>query len=120
MPALPGHIDLGLVSTVRNDGSIQGGLGLGARDDKFDLQQPSKEFMERPLSPTHRWSPRWGRNCPRRCVPLVAAEPRDRRRFPCDLSNLGKQLREMMVTYGRDWLGSETSFAQIDMAVGKQ
>ena len=121
MPAQPGRIYLGLVSTVRNDGPIQGGLGLGVREAEFDMQQPSKEFMGAFRIADASMVTSLGPKLSEKVLflwklPSRAVAPGSTVAFRV----WQKQLREMMVTYGRDWLASETSFAQIDVPVMKQ
>jgi hypothetical protein len=121
MHAVPGRIYLGLVSTVRNDGPIQGGLSLGAKDAEFDLQQQNKEFMGAFRIADASMVTSLGPKLSEKVVFLW--------KLPSQAIAAGshvtfrvwqKQLHEMMVTYGRDWLPSETSFAQIDVPVVKQ
>jgi hypothetical protein len=119
--AEPGRVYLGLVSTIRNDGPIQGGLSLGLKGEEFDLQQPHKEFvgafriadasMVTSLGPKLSEKVVFLWKLPRSAVAAGSS---------ATFRVWQKQLHEMMVTYGRDWLPSETSFAQIDVPVVKQ
>lgn len=120
-PADPGHVYLGLVSTIRNDGPIQGGLSMGSKDAEFDLQLPHNEFigafriddasMVTSLGPKLSDQVVFLWKLPRAAI--VAGSR-------VTLRVWQKQLREMVVTYGRAWLASETSFAQIDVPVVKR
>ncbi len=120
MPAEPGRIYLGLVSTIRNDGPIQGGLSLGTKDAEFDLQQPRKEFIGAFRIADASMVPSLGPKLSEKVVFLW--------KLPRDAISAGshvtmrvwqKQLREMVVTYGTGWLASETSYAQIVVPVVK-
>ncbi len=120
MPAEPGRVYLGLVSTIRNDGPIQGGLSMGTKDAEFDLQQPSKEFMGAFRIADASMVPALGPKLSEKVVFLW--------KLPRDAISVGsnvtlrvwqKQLREMVVTYGKGWLASETSFAQVVVPVVK-
>ena len=121
MPATPDHIYLGLVSVVRNDGPIQGSLSAAVRDAEFDLQLPHKEFLDAYRIADSSMVVALGPKLSEKLVFLwkvprseVAAGSK------VTLRVWQKQLREMVVTYGRAWLPSETSFAQIDVPVVKR
>jgi hypothetical protein len=120
-PAKPGYDYLALVSTVRNDGPIRGGLSTGSHDDEFDLQKPSKEFLGA------------FRIADASIVPAIGPKLSDELLFVWKLPSgevkpsstvtlrvWKKQLREMIVTYGKVWLSSDTSFAQITLPVVKR
>jgi hypothetical protein len=119
--AEPGRVYLGLVSTIRNDGPIQGGMSMGSGDPEFDLQQPSKEFigafriadasMVTALGPKLSEEVLFLWKLPQAAVSAGSV---------VTLRVWQKQLREMIVTYGKGWLASETSFAQIDVPVVKR
>jgi hypothetical protein len=120
MPAVPGRTYLGLVSTVRNDGPIQGGLSLGTKDAEFDLQEPSKEFMGAFRIADASMVTSLGPKLSEKVVFLWKLPSRAiAAGSSASFRVWQKQLHEMMVTYGRDWLASETSFAQIDVPVVK-
>jgi hypothetical protein len=120
-PPKPGYDYLALVSTVRNDGPIRGGLGTGSHDDLFDLQKPSKEslgaFRIADASIVGALGPKlsdellfvWK-------LPIGEIKPGS----SVTLRVWKKQLREMIVTYGKVWLSSDTSFAQITLPVVKR
>jgi hypothetical protein len=120
-PAEPGRVYLGLVSTVRNDGPIQGGLSTGSGDPEFDLQQPSKKFsgafriadasMVTALGPKLSEKVVFLWKLPQAAISAGSV---------VTLRVWQKQLREMVVTYGKGWLASETAFAQIDVPVEKR
>ena len=119
--AKPGYSYLGVVSTARNNGPIQGGLSIGAHDVEFEPQEPSKEFVGAfriadasivtSLGPKlsdellFLWKVPSGEITPGSSVTLRVWK---------------KQLQEMIVTYGKAWLSSETSFAQITLPVVKR
>jgi hypothetical protein len=119
MHAEPGHIYLGLVSTVRNDGPIQGSL-MEFKDAEFDLQQPHKEFVGAfriaDASEVVALGPKLSEN-----VVFLWKLPRSAIAVGSDvtLRVWQKQLRELVVTYGKTWLPSETSYAQIVLPVVK-
>jgi hypothetical protein len=119
MPAGPGHIYLGLVSTVRNDGPIQGSL-MGFNDPEFDLQQPHKDFVGAfriaDASAAVALGPKLSEQ-----VVFLWKLPRNAIAVGSDvaLRVWQKQLRELVVTYGKTWLPSETSYAQIVLPVVK-
>jgi hypothetical protein len=121
MPAEPGRIYLGVVSTIRNDGPIQGGLSTGLNDAEFDLQQPGKEFVGAFRIADASMVASLGPKLSEKVVFLW--------RLPRSAIDVGsvvtlrvwqKQLREMVVTYGKDWLASETSYAQVVVPVVKR
>jgi hypothetical protein len=113
-PAEPGHVYLGLVTMVRNDGTIRGLL-----EHELDLRdQPRKEF-------TGVFRHADGSN-----LPSLGPKLTDELVFLWKLPNSAiapgskvtvrvwqKMFSEMMVTYGKDWLASETSYAQVTMPV---
>jgi hypothetical protein len=119
-PAEPGRVYLGVVSTIRNDGPIQGGLIIGARNPEFDLQQPTKEYvgafriadasMVTALGPKLSEKVLFLWKLPQTAISAGST---------VTLRVWQKQLREMVVTYGKGWLPSETSFARIDVPVVK-
>ncbi|HEY1841340.1 MAG TPA: hypothetical protein VGG53_14180 [Mycobacterium sp.] len=121
MPAEPGHIYLGLVSTIRNDGPIQGSLSTGLKHAEFDLQQPRNEFLGAfriaDASMVVLLAPKLSEK-----VVFLWKVPRSEvaAGSSVTLRVWQKQLREMVVTYGKDWLASETSYAQIVVPVVKR
>jgi hypothetical protein len=121
MPATPDHIYLGLVSVVRNDGPIQGSLSAAASDAEFDLQQPHKELLGAYRIADSSMVVALGPKLSEKLVFLWKV-PRSEVAVgsKVTLRVWQKQLREMVVTYGRAWLPSETSFAQIDVPVVKR
>ena len=120
MPATPDHIYLGLVSVVRNDGPIQGSLSAAASDPEFDLQLPHKEFLDAYRIADSSMVVALG---PKLSEKLVFLWKVPRAEITAGshvtLRVWQKQLRELVVTFGRAWLPSETSFAQIDVPVVK-
>jgi hypothetical protein len=120
MPATPDHVYLGLVSSVRNDGPIQGSLGGVIDSAEFDLQQPHKEFLGAfriaDSSAVVALGPKLSEK-----VVFLWKVPRSEvaAGSTVTLRVWQKQLREMVVTYGRDWLASETVYAQIVVPVVK-
>lgn len=119
--AEPGRVYLGLVSTIRNDGPIQGGVSMGSTGVEFDLQQPSQEFVGAFRIADASMVTALG--------PKLSEEVVFLWKLPHTAISAGstvtlrvwqKQLREMVVTYGKGWLASETSFAEIDVPVVKR
>ncbi|WP_292989270.1 hypothetical protein [Mycobacterium sp.] len=119
--AKPGYDYLAVASTVRNDGPIRGGLSMGARDEEFDLREPHKEYVGA------------FRIADASIVSSLGPKISDDLLFVWKLPNgevkpgslvtlrvWKKELREMIVTYGKDWLSSETSSAQITLPVVKR
>jgi len=117
----PGYSYLGVVSTVRNDGPIQGNLSMGSSEEEFVPQQMKKEYVGAfriaDSSVVSSLGPKisdellflWK-------VPSGEIKPG----FSVTLRVWKKQLQEMVVTYGKAWLPSDTSFAQITLPVVKR
>ena len=116
-PAEPGHVYLGLITTIRNDGTIPARLA-----DEFDLRdQPQKRFTGvfriddgsyiSGLGPklTEKAAFLWK-------LPQSAIAPGS----SVTVRVWQKKFTEMLVTYGKDWLASETSYAQITLPVVKK
>jgi len=108
-PAKPGRRYLGIVATVRNDGTIPGFLR-----NELDLRdQPDKEFRSAfrisdgsPISAlgpglTEQLAFLWE-------LPENAVEPGD----SVTVRVWKKQYRELLVTYGKAWLDSLTDYGQ--------
>jgi hypothetical protein len=116
-PAEAGHVYLGLITTIRNDGTIPARLS-----DEFDLRdQPQKHFTGpfrisdgsfiSGLGPklTEKAAFLWQ-------LPQSAIAPGS----SVTVRVWQKRFTEMLVTYGKDWLASETSYAQIAVPVVKK
>jgi hypothetical protein len=113
-PAERGHVYLGLLTTIRNDGTIPARL-----DDELDLQgQPHKKFtgvfriadssVITALGPklTEKVAYLW--NLPQSAIPAGSV---------VTVRIWQKRFTELLVTYGKDWIRSETSYAQITLPV---
>ncbi|WIM89049.1 hypothetical protein PT015_06145 [Candidatus Mycobacterium wuenschmannii] len=121
LPAVPGRSYLGLSSRIRNDGPIRGHLDTGVGGPEFDLQLPNKEFagayriadgsivasMGPKLSDDllFLWKVPTGEVKPDSTVTVRVSK---------------KILQQMVVTYGLDWLPSDTVFAQVVVPVVKR
>jgi hypothetical protein len=120
-PAQPGRVYLGLVSSIRNDGPIQAAVSTGFSGEEFDLQQPSKEFvgafriadasLAAALGPKLSDDVLFLWKLPRNAIGAGST---------VTLRVWKKQLYEMVVTYGKGWLSSDTSYAQISVPVVKR
>jgi hypothetical protein len=119
MAAEPGRIYLGLVSAVRNDGPIQGPLeGIGTKGVEFDLQGQHGDFLGAFRVSDASAVVALGPKLSEQLVflwklPRGAIHPES----TVTLRVWQKQLREMIVTYGKGWLASESSYAQIVVPV---
>jgi hypothetical protein len=118
MPAVAGHVYLGVVSTLRNDGPIRGPLSVSSNNVEFDLQQPDKEFVGAFRVADGSVVGSLGPKISEQVV-FLWKMPRDAVKAGSDvtLRVWRKQLQEMVVTYGKDWLASETNYAQVVVPV---
>lgn len=116
-PAEPGHMYLGLVTTIRNDGAIPGRV-----TDELDLQDhPGKVFTGAFRIADGAVMPALGPKLTEKVayiwkLPQSAVAPGS----SVTLRIWQKKFTEMLVTYGKDWLTSETSYAQIVVPVVKK
>lgn len=116
-PATPGHRYLGVVATLRNDGTVPGRLR-----NELDLQAvPDGEFYGvfrfRDGSPIQNLGPglteqlvfAW-------LVPVDAVQPGD----TVTIRVWKKAFRQLMVTYGgKEWLDSVTDYGVTELVVGE-
>ena len=121
MPAEPGLVYLGVVSTVRNDGPIAGALDKSvANGVELDLQKSHSNFLGAFRVADASVVPALGPKLSDKFVflwklPRNELEPGS----TVTLRVWQKQLHEMIVIYGNGWLESQTSYAQIVLPVVK-
>jgi len=113
-PAIPGSRYLGLVATVRNDGTVPQSV-----DDEFDLiDQPGKRFVGVYRNTDGSRLTRLGPGLSEQVAVLwTLPEKALTQGDSITVRVWQKQFRELMVTYGKTWVDSLTDYGQVVVPV---